>query len=678
MAFASARGSVGELGIAHSSLGRESQLRARQRFPNLFSPFRLCGVEIRNRIVSTAHGTASSERSLPTPATAAYHEARASGGVGLIILEAASVHTTAVYNDIFLSCHTDAAIPGFARIAKQVHAHGATVFGQLYHPGASMRGHLGGVRQAPIGPSCVPAETNTIAPRTMSLALIHEVVRAFGEAAARMMKAGTDGIEINARNGNLVAQFINPRSNQRTDAYGGDLANRLRFLVSVIEEVRGRIGRDAPLGLRISAEPMDELGPSAQEAAEAAKMLAALVDYFDVIGGSLGTFAGISHIAPPMGVPTDYLVVRAAEIRARTGRPVLVAGRITRPEHAERLIAEGRADLCGMTRALIADPELPNKALAGRTDDIRECIGCNQACIGHEVLGAQVSCIQRPETGRELMFTGRSRVATPKRVMIAGGGPAGLKAAAVAAERGHRVKLFERSSAFGGQARLAALIPGRSEFGGITTNLMHEAYKHGAELISNVTVHSDFIHRERPDSLIIATGSAPYRWEFDGAEEIKTVDASEVLAGKAEVGGATVIADERCDWVAMGVAEKLVRDGCWVRLFVIGDTAGQAIDYMTRYRWLGVLHSLGVEITTHLRIAGASADTIYFQHVASLKPVMVDRVDTLVLAQRHRPASELEVSLGNYDGHIQIIGDCVAPRSAEEAVYEGLLAGLAV
>ena len=272
------------------------------QFPLLFSPFRLRGVELRNRIVSAAHGTTTSERGLPTEATAAYHAARARGGVGLIILEAASVHQTAVYNDRFLSCHTDAAVSGFGRVADEVHAHGAMIFGQLYHPGASMRGQVEGLRLVPVGPSFIVSETGRIAAHTMSLPLVNEVIKAFGSAARRMMRAGLDGIELNGRNGNLPAHFLNPRTNHRRDAYGGKFANRLRFLAEILEEVRANIGDKVPLGLRISAEPMDSIGLLPDEVIEACRALAPVLDYFNVVVGSIGTYAGLSHQSPAFNI----------------------------------------------------------------------------------------------------------------------------------------------------------------------------------------------------------------------------------------------------------------------------------------------------------------------------------------------------------------------------------------
>ncbi|RWQ66548.1 MAG: FAD-dependent oxidoreductase [Mesorhizobium sp.] len=646
-------------------------------FPRLFSSLRLRDLEIRNRIVSTSHGTYLLDRSLLTEATAAYYAALARGGVGLIILEAASAHASAVYNDSFLTCHSDEVIPGFRRVAEEIHANGAKVFGQLYHPGASMRGRVEGRRLVPVGPSQGAHERTRIPARAMSLSLIQEVIAAFGEAASRMMTAGLDGIEINARNGNLPAQFVSTAINRRTDLYGGAFANRLRFLAEIVHEVRRRIGDSVPLGLRVSIEPMDEVGPSSKEIQEACKALGPFVDYFNVVTGSLDTYAGFSHIVPPMGVSSEAVVSGAEILRAATGRPVLVAGRITRPEVAERLLADGQIDLCGMTRALIADPELPNKAKSGQAERIRDCIGCNQACIGHEGLGAPVSCIQHPETGRELALGPRSGTRHPRRILVAGGGPAGLKAAAVAAERGHHVTLFEREQHFGGQARLAALIPGRGEFGGMVPNLVREAQEAGARLVAGTLVDLNLVKREGAEAVIIATGSLPLRSTIDH-DEIAVWDASQILGGEAGVSGSVVIADERCDWVGMGVAEKLVREGHPVRLCVSGDMAGQELDSFTRFHWLGILHRLGVEIVTHVRLATIVGRAVSFEHVASLTPISWQDVEALVLARSHQSNTKLEEILADFDGDVHVIGDCHTPRTAEEGVYEGLMAGLAV
>ncbi|MEQ9257889.1 MAG: FAD-dependent oxidoreductase, partial [Roseovarius sp.] len=375
---------------------------------------------------------------------------------------------------------------------------------------------------------------------------------------------------------------------------------------------------------------------------------------------------------------TAYTAPLAGAIKARVSKPVFVAGRINQPQIAEAVLAAGQADMCGMTRALISDPEMPAKARAGRLDDIRACIACNQACIGHMLNGCAISCIQHPETGRELEFGALAAAPEPRKVMVVGGGPAGMKSAAVAAARGHRVTLFEAGPALGGQVALAQSLPGRAEFGGLATNLAREMALAGVALRLNTRVTAALVAEEAPDAIVLATGAQPHAPPLDGAEEAHVVTAWQVLMGEANVGSRAVIADWRCDWVGMGLAERLARDGCHVRLAVNGMMAGQSIPQYARDTWLGTLHRLGVEILPHLRLFGADAEDAYFQHVLSGEPVILEGVDTLVTALGHRPETALEESLEGWPGALHVIGDCLSPRTAEEAVLEGLRAGAAL
>ncbi|MGH6719787.1 MAG: FAD-dependent oxidoreductase, partial [Alphaproteobacteria bacterium] len=345
---------------------------------------------------------------------------------------------------------------------------------------------------------------------------------------------------------------------------------------------------------------------------------------------------------------------------------------------AERIIAEGRADLCGITGAMIADPEMPNKAAAGRADDIRACIACNQACIGHFHLGFPISCIQHPETGRELAYGTRRPAAAGRKVLVAGGGPGGMKAAAVAAERGHEVTLYERTGQLGGQVLLAQLLPGRAEFGGLATNLAREVAQAGVRVVRNTEVTPALIQRETPDAVIVATGGRPRRPPVEGEADAHVVDAWQVLKGEANVGKSVVVADWRCDWIGLGIAEKLARDGCRVRLAVNGYMPGEMIHRYVRDQWVGTLHKLGVEVIPYARLYGVDAQTVYLQHATSGEAILCEDVDTLVLAQGHDREATLGDALEDYAGELHVIGDCLAARTAEEAVLEGLKAGTAV
>jgi 2,4-dienoyl-CoA reductase-like NADH-dependent reductase (Old Yellow Enzyme family) len=646
-----------------------------ERFPHLFSPLRVGNVTLKNRIFSTGHDTTLPTNFVPNDALVAYHRARADGGVGLIVMQVAGVHETARYTSHLLMATSDDCIPGYRRVAEMCHARGCHLFGQLFHPGREIMESQDGSAPVAYAPSVSPTERFHVVPRPLSRRMIREIVEGYAAAARRLKAGNLDGVEIVASHGYLPAQFLSPRCNQRDDEYGGSFENRLRFLRDVIHAVREEIGRDFVVGIRISG---DEMGHDGLEEADVLAACAALdadggLDYFNVTAGTSATLAGSVHIVPPMFIDsTGYVAPFAAAVKAKVSKPVFVAGRINQPQIAEKVIAAGQADLCGMTRAMICDPEMPRKTHEGRLDDIRACIGCNQACIGHFHLGYPISCIQHPETGRELKYGTRKPAAAARRVMVVGGGPGGMKAAAVAAERGHDVTLYEASARVGGQALLAQLLPGRAEFGGIVTNLAREMELAGVKVVTNAKIDRARIEREKPDAVIVATGAKPRRPHFEGEEDMHVVDVWQVLKGEANVGSSVVVADFRCDWVGMGIAEKLARDGCRVRLAVNGYMPGQRIQQYVRDAWSAVLHKLGIEIIPQVRLFGADADTVYLQHTTSGEAVVCDGVNTLVLAQGHEPVSALEAELEDYAGEAHFIGDCLAPRTAEEAVLEGL------
>ena len=650
----------------------------KQDFPRLFSPFTLRGVTLRNRIVSTAHGTYMSSGGLANERIGAYHEARARGGVGLIICEAASVHATALGAGRYASAHTDECIVPYRRVVDRIRAHGAAVFGQLYHPG---RGDIAGSSDdgsvsVAYAPSALASERNQLTPRPMSLALIREVVGAYGDAAGRMCEAGFQGIEVMAHHGHLVSQFLNPRINRRGDGYGGSASARLRFLREILETVRSRIRDDMPLGVRICADEMDDVGLRPAEALSVCRSLArsGLADYLSINLGSTSSFRGGVHVTAPMAFAPGYIAPHARAIRSAVGLPVLATGRINEPRIAERLLADGAADLCGMTRAQICDPELADKAREGRSAAIRVCIACNQACIGHGAKGAPISCIQYPESGREQTCLPRPRAARRLRVLVAGGGPAGLKAAAVAAECGHRVALFETKERLGGQVLIAARLPGRSEFAGLAANLAGEARRAGVEIVTGQALTRALVEERKPDLLVVAAGAKEHRPPAEGDGHVVT--AWQVALDEVEVGRRVVVADSRLDWTALGVAEKLARGGCAVRLAVIGDVPGQNVPLGVRSHALGELDTLGVEILPHLKLLGSSGGAARFRHTLSARTVELSGVDTLVVAAGAIQDSTLEGELAGYPGAVRYAGDCLAPRSAEEAVLEGLRAGL--
>ena len=650
------------------------------QLPNLFSPLTIRGHHFKNRIFSTGHMTVMLDGGYPSSQMVAYHEARAAGGAALIVIEAARVHPSGVSSRPSILAYNDECVEGYRRIADACHAHDCKVFGQLSHPGREMAETQDGTLAVAYGPSATPNERFHVMPREMPISLIGEVVTGFRDAAKRLRRAGLDGVEVIASQGYLLAQFLNPRVNHRTDRYGGSFENHLSFVREVLDAVREGAGDDMIVGIRLSGDEMEHDGLVSEEVLDIAVALGedGVLDYISVTAGSSTGLAGSVHIVPSMAFDNAYVAPFSAAIKERINIPVFVAGRINQPQTAEQVISDAQADMCGMTRAMICDPELAHKAEASRFDDIRACIACNQACIDHMLKGYPISCIQHPETGRELEFGNLSTVQRPRNVMVVGGGPGGMKAATIAATRGHEVTMFEASSTLGGQANLAQLLPGRAEFGGIITNLEHEMKLAGVNIITKTKADRALVDTVNPDAVIIATGATPYRPEIEGEDEAHIVDAWQVLQGEANVGADVVIADWRGDWIGMGLAEKLAQDGCHVRLAVNAITAGQMIPQYVRDKWLGTLHRLGVEIIPYARLFGADSDTVYLQNTASGEPIICEGVDSLVIALGHSAVTELESELADWHGEVHVIGDCLSPRTAEEAVLEGLRAGAAV
>ena len=600
-------------------------------FNHLFSAHEIRGLEIRNRIFSSAHQTILARNGSPGEEMAAYHEARARGGAGLIIVESSRPYADDVSASYYIDSSTDACIPGYRMLADAVHRHGCRLFGQINHGGRIAYTHEG-MNIVAHAPSMVPDHRFHCMPRVMSREYVWKIIDAFAAAAGRMAEAGLDGAELTASHGMLIAQFLNPLTNFRNDEFGGSTENRFRIVAEMIAATRRVVGNDFIIGMRISAE---ELEPDGLDQADWLDICRRLndeqeLDYLNVTVGSMMGLAGSVHVVPPMEIEHAYTAPHAAAIKREVRQSILVTGRINQPQLAEQVLALGQADMCGMTRALISDPRMP-----------------------------------------ELILGAHPAVEKSRKLLVAGGGPGGMKAAAVAAERGHQVILCEKSGLLGGQALLAQTLPGRAEFGVIVDNLRREMELSGVEIRLRSEVDRALIEAEKPDAVIIATGGAPYRPDVDISAETHSVDAWQVLQGDDRVGASVVIADWRCDWIGMGLAVKLAREGSQVRLCVDGEMAGQNLQKYLRWHWAGELHKLDIQVIPYARLFGADGDTAYFQHNTSGEAIICEDMDTLVIAQGQQSVVTLEQELVDTEVEIHLVGDCLSPRSAEEAVYEG-------
>ena len=647
----------------------------------LFEPLIIRKKILKNRIFSTGHMAVMLKEGCPTESMIAYHEAKAKGGAALTIIEAARVHPSGDSGRPAIRAYDPSCISGYKKLTAACHRYDCLVFGQLTHPGREMADLEDGTNPVAYAPSAIPNERFHVMPRELSEHMIQEIVVGFKISAQNLKKARLDGIEIVASHGYLLGQFLNKNINKRQDRYGGNFENRHRILDEIIDAVKLGSSNDMLIGVRLSGDEKEFRGIDLQETIKIVEKLTQnkKIDYINVTAGTSAGLAGSTHIVPSMRFEAGYTTPLAKAIKGVTNKPVFVAGRINTPQIAEEALLNKAADMCGMTRALISDPQMPQKAESGRLDEITACVGCNQACIGHMLNGKPISCIQSPETGRELTFNKLKPPLKKRQILIIGGGPAGMKAATVAASRGHEVKLIEASSKLGGQINLAEKLPGRSEFGGITTNLANKLNRQNVEIKLNTKVSADFVMQEAPEVVILATGGRSFEPIIEGRENAHVVTAWQILEGKANVGSRVAIADWRCDWVGLGLAELLARQGCHVRLACNGMVPGQTVNQYVRDNWLGILHKLNVETLTHLRLHGIDSEDAYFQHTLSGEPVILNNVDTLVTAFGAGSSNTLEKDLkNNFHSKLHVIGDALSPRTVEEAILDGLKTSTAI
>jgi 2,4-dienoyl-CoA reductase-like NADH-dependent reductase (Old Yellow Enzyme family) len=680
------------------------------RYPNLLSPFILNKLTLRNRIVSTAHAEVYAEPGgLPGDRYIRYYEEKAKGGLGLAICGGSSPvaidSPQGWWKSVNLS--TDKIVEPLSRLAETMHKHGAKIMIQATHMGRRNAYH-GEHWPHLMTPSGVREPVHRGNAKTIEVEEIRRIIQDFVAAAKRVKAAGMDGIEISAAHQHLIDQFWSPRTNFRTDEWGGSLENRMRFGREVLMAVREAVGTDFVVGLRMCGDEFHEDGLDHETLKQIAQAMAEtkLIDFISVVGSGADTHNTLANCMPPMALPPEPFVHLAAGIKSVVDIPVMHAQSIRDPNQAERILEAGMVDLVGMTRAQIADPHMVTKIRDGREDEIKQCVGANY-CIDRQYNGLDVLCVQNAATSREATMPHLiEKSAGPKRkVVVVGGGPGGLEAARVARSRGHDVVLFEKSDVVGGQINLAAKAPQREQMAGIVRWFDMETKRLGVDRRLGVTATAEMILAEQPDIVVLATGGRSYTGQVPawGVEDGLAVSAWDILSGTVEPGKNVLVYDAMSTHAGSGVADFIATRGNAVEIVTpdvkIADDVGgttfpvfyrrlYALDVvLTPNYWLDKVYRDGEKLIAVIRNEYTEAqeeravdqvviengttpnDGLYWAlKDASLNKGQVD-IHKLFASEPQPVLSE------NLDGDRFLlfrVGDCISPHNIHGAIYDAL------
>ncbi|WP_110649573.1 dimethylglycine demethylation protein DgcA [Salinicola peritrichatus] len=674
----------------------------------LFKPIRIGKLTIRNRVVSTAHAEVyATDGGMTTERYVKYYEEKSKGGCGLCICGGSSPVSIDSPQQWWSSVNvsTDRIIPHFQNLADAVHKHGGKIMIQITHMGRRSRWD-GYHWSTLLSPSGIREPVHRATCKTIEEEEIWRIIGDFAQGARRVKEGGLDGCELSAVHQHLIDQFWSPRVNKRTDQWGGSFENRMRFGMEVLKAVRAEVGDDFCVGMRICGDEFHPDGLSHDDMKRIAAYYDAtgMVDFFGVVGSGCDTHDTLANVIPNMSYPPEPFLHLAAGIKEVVSVPVIHAQNIKDPTQAERVLEGGYVDLVGMTRAHIAEPHLIAKIKAGETDRIRQCVGANY-CIDRQYQGLDVLCIQNAATSREYMGLPHiiEKSSGPRRrVVVVGGGPGGMEAARVAAERGHDVTLFEAEAQLGGQITLAAKAPQRDQIAGITRWYEMELSRLGVDLKLETRADDSMIRDLQPDVVILANGGHPFLEQVPewGAEEGLVVSSWDILSGKVAPGGNVLIFDSMCEFSGMSTADFCASKGATVEIVTDDTKPGVAIGGTTFPTYYRSLYQNAVVMTGDLALQKVYREgdklvaLLENEYTGEHEERVVDQVivengvrpdEALYYALKERSRNRGQIDLEalyaikpqptlaeNGEFALFRLGDCVAPRNTHAAIYDAL------
>lgn len=630
---------------------------------NLFSEYKIKGKTLKNRtVVAPMVMNLCNRDGTCTERFTAYHEAKAKGGFGMIITEDFAVMPHSMGFVGVPGLWNDGQIAGFKEFTDRIHKHGSVVIAQIYHCGRQTTKEISGAQ--PWAPSADPCPLDWEIPHEMTIDEIKEVEEAFGDCARRAEEAGFDGVELHGAHGYLLAEFMSPYSNQRTDEYGGPLENRIRFAEEVIHNVRSKVSDEFIVGYRISGDEKVSGGRTIEDTKTIVPYLErAGIDYVHV---SAGCYGAINALCPSMYTRHAWIADDAMEVKQVTDLPVISVGRYNDMRIADQVLGVGKADLIAFGRASLADPEAPNKAKEGRFDDIITCIGCEQGCLGGIYEQGPGQCILNPFTANEFNTPEVVTAEFPKKVMIVGAGPAGAECAIEAAKAGHTVEVYEKRRWAGGQFRLGSVPPSKGEIAGFIRWQMRQLEKLGVPVHYEIEVTKNLVEEKKPDVVVIATGAesiVPRR--IPGVDGHNVITAHDVLEGKALAGERNVVIGGGS--VGCETANYIASSHKKVTLVEMLDDIAMGEQTAPRWDLMSDMEKHHVRVLTETTVKEIREDSVLLEGRAN-ETVKVDKV---ILAIGSTPVNGLAEELKGLGCRVEVIGDAVKTGLANKAIREG-------